>query len=660
MRGLAKVSGMLLACAGSSAIAQADAATLARKFGALETVSQASLSPDGGKVAFTSEATSGTIVYVADLDAGGKLTRVMSLARKAGRITGCSWSAATRLACRAYYVLQAPEALISATRMHAVDADGKNLVEITAPLNSNARGSYQDGGRIIDFDIGGKPGSVLMTRQILADDTTGSRLGSSRRGLGVDMVDTVTLKRVSVEKANDAAFTYITDGHGTVRVMGTAGDNSSGYLKGDNEYFFRKPGERNWQRLSVVRESGRGFRPMVVDSGKNVVYGFDDDRDYRSLYTIALDGTGAKTKVLGQPGFDIDSLITIGRNRRVVGASYATERRQSEYFDPELRKLSKQLSNALPGQPAVDIVDASQDEGKLLVIASSDTAPGHFYLYDKTKRTLEEVLPVRPELEGAKLATMQPVSFKAADGTPIPGYLTLPPGSTGKNLPAIVMPHGGPSARDEWGFDWLSQYFANRGFAVLQPNYRGSAGYGAAFFQKNGFQGWRTAIGDVNDAGRWLVGQGIAAPDKLAIVGWSYGGYAALQSAVLDPAIYKAIVAIAPVVDLAKLKSDAMNYVNGPIVARFVGSGSHVAEGSPAQNAGRITAPVLMFSGDRDLNVDVSHARLMRDRLAAAGKAPGYVEFAGLDHQIADAAARTRMLAESDAFLRKSLGLPAN
>ena len=657
MRILTKVCGMLLACAGSGALAQADAAALAKKFGALETVAQASLSPDGGKVAFTSEATIGTVVYVADLDAGGKLTRVMSLARSSGRITSCSWSAATRLVCRAYYVIPTPQGLISATRMHAVDADGKNLVEVTAPLSSNARGSYQDGGRIIDYDVEGKQGSVLMTRQVLPDDTIGTRLGSARHGLGVDLVDTLTRKRVSVEKANDDAFAYITDGHGTVRVMGTASDNSSGYLKGDEEFFFRKPGERNWQRLSVRRENGSGFVPVLVDGAKNVAYGFDDDGDYRSLYTTALDGSGAKTKVLGKPGFDVDSLITIGRNRRVVGASYATERRETEYFDPDLRKLSEQLRRALPGQPSVDIVDASQDESKLLVIASSDTLPGQFYLYDKTKRALEEVLPVRPELEGAKLATMQPISFKAADGTMIPGYLTLPPGSTGKNLPAIVMPHGGPSARDEWGFDWLSQYYASRGFAVLQPNYRGSAGYGSAFFQKNGFQGWRTAIGDVNDAGRWLVAQGIAAPGKLAIVGWSYGGYAALQSAVLDPALYKAIVAIAPVVDLAKLRADAMNYTNGPIVARFVGSGPHVAEGSPAQNVEKIKAPVLMFSGDRDLNVDVSHPRLMHDRLTDAGKASIYVEFPGLDHQIADAAARTRILSESDAFLRKNLGL---
>ena len=194
--------------------------------------------------------------------------------------------------------------------------------------------------------------------------------------------------------------------------------------------------------------------------------------------------------------------------------------------------------------------------------ASSDTDPGMLYLYTKATRGLAEVLPIRNELVGVAMGKMTPVSFPAADGTMIPGYLTLPPGSDGKGLPAIVMPHGGPGARDEWGFDWLVQFYAARGFAVLQPNYRGSTGYGSAWYQKNGFQSWRIAIGDVNDAGRWLVSQGIAKSDQLGIVGWSYGGYAALQSSVLDPNLFKAIVAIAPVTDLDRLREESRNFTS--------------------------------------------------------------------------------------------------
>lgn len=240
----------------------------------------------------------------------------------------------------------------------------------------------------------------------------------------------------------------------------------------------------------------------------------------------------------------------------------------------------------------------------------------------------------------------------------IPAYLTLPAGSSGKGLPAIVMPHGGPSSRDEWGFDWLVQYFATRGYAVLQPNYRGSSGFGSNWLNGNAFHNWSTAIGDVDDAGRWLVKQGIAAPGKLAIVGWSYGGYAALQSGVVDPGLYKAIVAIAPVTDLGRLRDDAMKYTNGGIVDKQIGHGDEIIrQGSPAQNSAKIVAPVMLFHGDADLNVPVDQSRLMADRLKASGHLAGYTEYPGLDHQLENGVARAQMLFKSDQFIRTTLGL---
>jgi dipeptidyl aminopeptidase/acylaminoacyl peptidase len=252
-----------------------------------------------------------------------------------------------------------------------------------------------------------------------------------------------------------------------------------------------------------------------------------------------------------------------------------------------------------------------------------------------------------------KLAKVQPVTYPAADGTLIPGYLTLPPGAeTAKGLPAIVLPPGGPSARDEWGFDWLSQFYAARGYAVLQPNFRGSAGYGDAWLQDRGFKSWRVAIGDVLDAGRWLISQGIADPNRLGVVGWSYGGYAALQSAVVEPGFFKAVVAIAPVTDLESLKEERRHWTDYDLTRKFVGEGPHTREGSPARNADKIKVPVLMFQGTYDRNVSINQSRLMDAQLDKAGAKHQLVTWDGLDHYLEDGEARAEMLRKSDEFLR--------
>jgi dipeptidyl aminopeptidase/acylaminoacyl peptidase len=236
----------------------------------------------------------------------------------------------------------------------------------------------------------------------------------------------------------------------------------------------------------------------------------------------------------------------------------------------------------------------------------------------------------------------------------VPAYLTLPPDGrpTGR---AIVLPHGGPGARDEWGFDWLAQFYAGEGYAVLQPNFRGSSGYGDAWFERNGFRDWRTAIGDVTDAGKWLIAQKLATPGGLGIVGWSYGGYAALQSAVTVPGLFRAVVAIAPVTDLGRLKEESRYWSNHDVVADFIGSGKDVDEGSPARHADRVTAPVLLFHGSMDRNVDVGESVLMDQRLKAAGKASQLIAYDGLDHYLDDSDARADLLRRSAAFLAASL-----
>lgn len=669
LAGVAAVAGVSLAGAAVAQTAPAPAAgsmglaEAAARFGARQFIRHMSLSPDGSHVAMIESLADGTeMIATADLVAGGPPKPILRGRANDGHLSNCFWPTDTRLVCNVFIEANQGGTIVGFTRLYSLNADGTDLKALTVDMNNRSFYNVQYGGAVLDQVGGANPGAVLLTRQFVPELTTGTHLASDAEGLGVERVDVTTLKRGTVEAPRPDTAAFITDGLGTVRLRKEIASDVTGRAVTSGDWYYRKQGSRDWLPLGVVSTKGgldTGFHPVRVDPTLNVVYGFDNQDGRIALFREKLDGTNARELVVANPSVDVDGVLTIGRQRRVVGATYATDRREVEFFDPELKKLGAALARALPGSPDVAFVDASADESKLLILSTSDVNPGVFYRLDKKTHQMEEILPVRPELNKIPLATVKAVTFTARDGAQVPGYLTLPPGGPTKGLPAIVMPHGGPSDRDEWGFDWLAQFFATRGFAVLQPNYRGSSGYGLDWFKQNGFQSWKTAISDVDDAGKWLVQEGIAEPGQLAIVGWSYGGYAALQSGVYEPGLYKAIVAIAPVTDLAGLVASSTIFTNYNYVADMVGVGPHVQEGSPAKNAAKITVPVLMFQGDLDANVPVTQSRNMNDKLKSAGKPVDYVEFPGLDHQLESTTARITMLTRADAFLRQSMGMPA-
>ena len=632
-----------------------DAATA---FGARESVEDISLSPDGTRLAYVAPGPGQSgAVYTVSLETGESV-RAAASDGDPQRLSSCRWSANTRLVCRVYAVVKANDEIYPVNRLVAVDADGGNIQILGDSESDYARGVALSGGSIIDW-LPGEDGQVLMEKVYVPEQRKNTRMERKQEGLGVERVDTRTMKTSPVERPARGIAEFMTDGRGKVRIRSdydVAGGTQM--LTGDYRYFYRPTGSNGWQPLSIYNANTReGSYPLAIESGTDTVLMAKKVDGRMAIHRLALDGSMTETLVFSHPNVDVDDIIRIGKSRRPVGVSYATDKRQAMYFDPELAALSEKLHNALPKLPMIRFVDASDDESKLLLWAGSDSDPGRYYVYTKATQSLAEIMLSRPQLEGVKLANVKPISFKATDGTQIPGYLTLPPGSTGKNLPTIVMPHGGPQSRDEWNFDWLAQFFANRGYAVIQPNFRGSAGYGDLWFEENGFRSWQTAIGDVVDAGRWTIEQGVSDPRKLAIFGWSYGGYAALQANVVAPDMFKAAIAVAPVTDLALLREESRGWTDYRLTREFIGNGPHIAAGSPAQHASEFKAPVLIFHGELDRNVAVGELRLMKDRLKDAGKRVEYVEFEKLDHYLDDSSARAVMLSKSDAFLREAMGI---
>lgn len=625
----------------------------AAAFGAREAIYGARLSPDGTKIAFLGPGAGASVVlYSMDTTRESSPHIVLKTSGDPENLSSCNWVANDRLTCQVGGYQEYNGEIYGFSNVIAINADGSNVKLLSKRRGENALWWDFRGGGVIDF-LPEADGTVLMTRSYVPEAKIGSLIEARDNGIGVDQIDTRTLAIKRIEVPRPDAVEYISDGLGNVRIMGIGKKTAQGYDNGNISYLYRPAGSDDWEPLGGLNYvNGEGFNPYTVDPQKNLVYGFFKLNGRQALISLSLaDASLSRSVVLSRPDVDVDGLIRIGKRQRVVGASFATERRQSVYFDPDLKKLAASLGKALPNQPLVEFVDASLDESKLLIWAGGDTSPGTYYLFDRAAKKLQPVMPSRPELSGVALASVQSVSYPAADGTMIPAYLTLPLGSSGKNLPTIVMPHGGPSARDEWGFDWLSQYYVNRGFAVLQPNFRGSSGYGDSWYQDNGFKSWRMAIGDVDDAGRWLAKTGVADPHKLFIVGWSYGGYAALQSAVLDPGLFKAVVAIAPVTDLVMLKSEWRDFSNRRVEEEFIGAGPHIKEGSPAQNADRISVPVLMFHAELDRNVRIGQSRFMAKKLREAGKSVELVEYPKLEHSLVDSAVRAQMLRKSADFL---------
>jgi len=362
--------------------------------------------------------------------------------------------------------------------------------------------------------------------------------------------------------------------------------------------------------------------------------------------------------------YDVDESLHDPWTGRVIGLAFADDKMEYSYFDPAMEKLQRGLEAAFPGL-SVHAVSWDLAKDKLIVVVDGPRQPTAYYYLNRTTHEATQLASTYPDLTEADLGDMKPWPYKARDWLDIPAYLTLPPGKAPKNLPVVIFPHGGPGARDMLGFDWMAQFFANRGYAVLQPNFRGSTGYGTKF-EESGYGQWGLkSQDDITDGVKKLIADGIADPKRICIVGASYGGYAALAGAAFTPDLYACAISFAGVSDIGKmLRSDAadagsdswaVSEMNRSIGNRYEDS-TRLDATSPAKHAANVKCPILLLHGAGDTTVRIEQSEEMRDALQSAGKQVQYIRFEGDSHYMLLADTRIRVLTEAEAFLKKNIG----
>lgn len=353
---------------------------------------------------------------------------------------------------------------------------------------------------------------------------------------------------------------------------------------------------------------------------------------------------------------DIHGVLYDSDGTTVIAASYALAGNKTHYVDGEYALIKKEIKQAFPGQ-STGITSVSRNRKKVIVSASGNSEPSLYYVYDRDKRSIDPLAASYPELYGKQLSAMESTSYKARDGLTIPAFVSLPPGQKGKKpIPFIVMPHGGPHARDKISFDFVTQFLTNRGYGVLQMNFRGSSGYGAKFEEAGDGQRGLAMQDDVTDGAKWLIDQGLTSPGNLCIVGWSYGGYAALMGAVKTPDLFNCAASMAGVSDTGKLKRDQRGYINLRVRTSTLGSDSvSNKEVSPLARVNEIKIPILLLHGEVDRVVRVSHSRDMASALKRAKKSYKYVELENGNHSLTSGINRTQFLKELESFLAEHL-----
>ncbi|OHU91797.1 MULTISPECIES: S9 family peptidase [Pseudoalteromonas] len=450
---------------------------------------------------------------------------------------------------------------------------------------------------------------------------------------------------------------FLTDRQGNVRVV----SSTENYV--DFEFFVRAPEGGEWQPLKLKNNALRNIIPVAFSaSGKDVFLSASENGQPEGLYKLDL-ATG-KTSLIFQDDVVSPTSVWVDPTSKEVYAVELEAGYPSYAFIDGDSKSSIKLKSLLAALPnsQVHIFSSSRDGKHSVVYAYSDTDPGQYYLYSEKEKSLKFLFSERGWIKPQEMSATKPIAFKARDGMTIHGYLTSPKGKAAKNLPLVVMPHGGPHGpRDFWGFNADTQLLASRGIAVLTVNFRGSGGYGKSF-ERAGHQKWGREIQfDIIDGTKYVVEQGYVNPENMCIMGASFGGYSALQSSILAPELFKCAIGVVGVYDLPLMfeEGDISEHETGrTYLTQVLGSDPKVHKAfSPSYNADKLKAKVLIVHGGEDRRAPIEQAESLIEALKEADHPYEYMLLESEGHGFYKAQHRQEYYDTVLTFLNKNLKL---
>ncbi len=416
---------------------------------------------------------------------------------------------------------------------------------------------------------------------------------------------------------------WITDHDGNIRAAVTS--------DGVNSSVLYRETEKDKFRTVITTNFKETLNPVLFTFDNKNLYALSNlGRDKTAL--VEFDPlTGKEVNVIYEnPDVDVDDFDYSRKRKVLTEVRFQTDKPHKHYLDDQTRQIGEKISKAIPDY-TFSVARKNLNEDKLLVYVYSDRYFGGYYFYDVASDKFSKLADFKPWLDENNMATMKPISYTSRDGMTINGYLTLPKGVPAVNLPVVVNPHGGPWARDSWGFNPECQFLANRGYAVLQMNFRGSTGYGRRFWESSFRQWGRTMQDDITDGVKWLIGEGIADSTRIAIYGASYGGYATLAGITRTPELYSCAVDYVGVSNMFTFMNTIPPYWEPfrDMFYEMVGDPKKdslmLAEVSPVFHVDKIKCPLLVAQGANDPRVNKAESDQIVESLRQRGVTVEYI-----------------------------------